>query len=406
MQNTNGEDSAKAIITALIRECGAPALTEHIEKCGPAVWRKTARSLESLNEFLSQSIKTAAQLIQDLESDSESWAGAAIIGHTRINPIFQFSARDKADLWHNNIITVSQLFSTSIGTTLTKDFADLSALNLNPPLISKLKNLQSTLANTWRNYNEHTRNPHTTTQQIFSLSGKLSQYYARYHRKKMESKIVCPPSRTTRIRDGKNVPDVETYKKAYQICTMPMLANKTKEIAFQILNRTLWSNNKAFKSNIIDADVCFFCNETADTEHIILNCDAFSYFFWTEFERFLNIIFMHPLFEIPAENRTIRLTYRNIIYHETLNIVKTNNLSENVQQFIVIMICELKRDIYYYYVNNEQRRDIPIQRKKILLMKMLQNTATYLDLLQIKPWTTYAEIMRESVTIYNNISVD
>jgi len=127
-------------------------------------------------------------------------------------------------------------------------------------------------------------------------------------------------------------------KKAYDVCSITMLASKTKEISFQILNRTLWSNNKAFKSNMIDDDTCYFCDEIADTEHIILNCDVFSYAIWSDFEKFLTIMFSHPFFEIPEGNRTIRLTYRNIIYHEKLNVVKTNKLQDTVHQPVLIIM--------------------------------------------------------------------
>ena len=53
--------------------------------------------------------------------------------------------------------------------------------------------------------------------------------------------------------DGVYRPDKKTFKDAYKIVDIPELPSKTKESAFEVLNRTIWTNNKAFKSGMIDS---------------------------------------------------------------------------------------------------------------------------------------------------------
>ena len=83
---------------------------------------------------------------------------------------------------------------------------------------------------------------------MFEESGKMSQRYNKEIRRTVDRGIGVPSSYRTRIRDGINVPDKETYCNSYKIVKDKNIPSKTKEISFQILNRTLWTRNKAFKA--------------------------------------------------------------------------------------------------------------------------------------------------------------
>ena len=85
---------------------------------------------------------------------------------------------------------------------------------------------------------------------FFEEGGKLSQKYSKEIRRRIDEEIGEPPSYRTRIRDRIIVPDRETYSKGYRIVRDKDVPSKTKEISFQILNRTLWTRNKAFKAGI------------------------------------------------------------------------------------------------------------------------------------------------------------
>ena len=79
--------------------------------------------------------------------------------------------------------------------------------------------------------------------------------------KNISKAIGQPPAMNTRLRDSIDVPSLETVIKAYGAIRNPLLTPKTKENSFQTWNRTLWTNNKAFKSKIVDSPACAYCNE-------------------------------------------------------------------------------------------------------------------------------------------------
>ena len=64
------------------------------------------------------------------------------------------------------------------------------------------------------------------------------------------------------------VPDVETYNQAD-------VKNYKSSFALNlsILNRTTWSNAKAFKSNMRENDTCDKCRQTETIVHIFLDCE-------------------------------------------------------------------------------------------------------------------------------------
>jgi hypothetical protein len=70
-----------------------------------------------------------------------------------------------------------------------------------------------------------------------------------------------PPSYLTRQRDGLMLPRRDTFLNAYKILSMSLLPSKTKETTFQVLNRTIWTQNKAFKSGMAAEATCFTASD-------------------------------------------------------------------------------------------------------------------------------------------------
>ena len=68
----------------------------------------------------------------------------------------------------------------------------------------------------------------------------------------------------------------------------------------------------------------------------------------------------------------------------------------------MLLICELKRDIYYVYVNSDADMQLSEVKKKMLFLRMLQNTAAYLEYLQIFPWLQYGDIVRDTIIRFDN----
>ena len=142
-----GSENIRNVLNCILEEHGAPTSHDHIVRYGPTIWKATARKIKSSNDFLSQVFETMAAFLSDLENDVECWPGAAVVGHSQINPIFQFSAREKVDLEVHNIKTVLDLFEMNFNITLKKEFRDFTTFQLSASLISKLRNLFAIIRN-------------------------------------------------------------------------------------------------------------------------------------------------------------------------------------------------------------------------------------------------------------------
>jgi hypothetical protein len=77
------------------------------------------------------------------------------------------------------------------------------------------------------------------------------------------------PAYQTRIRDKIDIhPTKRTFHNAYQLLCLPSLTSKTRETAFQVLNRTVWTNNTALKSMLRPDPNCERCAEVETFEHL------------------------------------------------------------------------------------------------------------------------------------------
>jgi hypothetical protein len=93
--------------------------------------------------------------------------------------------------------------------------------------------------------------PRSNMAILTSLDINLSRRYRIKNREILDIVIGVAPSYQTRIRDGLAVrPSQRNFTNAYNILRLPTITSKIRETAFQILNRTIWTNNKAFKSRL------------------------------------------------------------------------------------------------------------------------------------------------------------
>jgi hypothetical protein len=164
----------------------------------------------------------------------------------------------------------------------------------------------------------------------------------------IDKEIGIAPAYDTRRMDGVYYPWTQTFQKAYEIVDYPFLPSKTKEVIFQILNRTIWTNNKAFKSGKQDLPDCTRCGQPETMEHLIYNCEEYSVAIWDEVGQTLtHALVAHTGDEIPR----INLTPLEIIYNATHPLVKIHAKEKTTQQAICHLIQEVKRDIIYRRMN-------------------------------------------------------
>ncbi len=220
----------------------------------------------------------------------------------------------------------------------------------------------------------------------------------KFRKKQIDEEIGEPPARQTRIRDNIMVPDIETFKAGYKVLHSSLLPSKTKEITFQILNRTLWSTNKAHKAGEADTSHCAYCGQTETTEHMILNCDNYAYPQWEELQHILSdyLTQVHnnmvkTQIEVgernaPQQDTTIQVTlqHQHIIYHKPLQQLRTYRLPRTTAQVTTLLIAEIKRDIYRRKIQNPPPTIGTVQMIRRLshlnsMLKKVQEYITYLS---------------------------
>jgi hypothetical protein len=71
-----------------------------------------------------------------------------------------------------------------------------------------------------------------------------------------------------------------TFNNAHQLLRLPSLASKTGEITYLIRNRTVWTNNKRFKSRMRPDPNCEGCAEKEKQLNTFFECSHYSQLIW------------------------------------------------------------------------------------------------------------------------------
>ncbi len=161
----------------------------------------------------------------------------------------------------------------------------------------------------------------------------------------LDTDIGVAPAYQTRTQGNIHIrPTVPTFNNAYQILRLPLLPSKTRETAFQILNRTIWTNNKAFKSKMRQDPNCERCGLTETMEHVLCECLHYAQLLWVRpgevLTQYLNSV---------SDDYVPKVEYSqlNIIYnvpHPSIFIHVRDQISRNM---LLLLTQEMKRDIIF-----------------------------------------------------------
>jgi hypothetical protein len=191
--------------------------------------------------------------------------------------------------------------------------------------------------------------PRSNLAILTNLDINLSRRYRIKNREILDNEIGVAPSYRTRIRDELAVRlSQKDFTNAYTILRLPMITSKTRETAFQILNRTIWTNNKAFKSRLRANPHCERCKKVETMEHLLCECEYYSEPLWDKLAGSLTMLLNNfSREEVPR----IELGQTNIIFnipHQSLLLHIKDKASRNA---ILLLIQEIKRDLIYRRMN-------------------------------------------------------
>jgi hypothetical protein len=290
-----------------------------------------------------------ANYLAKLEDSPEDWHLAPIRGHTRIHKLFPFYPADLATLETLRIFTVSQIFDTHLSGRIDKSTSPdlLASLAPYPALQHKLRLF--THAFLQQPFHNNYSCPRTILAALVNLDTNLSRRFKLKCREILDTSIGVAPAYRTRIKDNLAVrPTQRTFNNAYQVLRLPALTSKTRETAFQILNRTIWTNNKAFKSRMRPNPNCDRCNKTETMEHLLCECENYSEPLWSKLADSWTRLFSDSS---PEPVPRVELGQTNIIFNIPHPSLMLHVHDQASRQTLLLLIQEIKRDIVYRRMN-------------------------------------------------------
>jgi hypothetical protein len=354
--------------------------------------------------MFSEAFRAIAAILTLYESDAESWHHAAIVGHSKASKLFPFTRAEGDLLQELDIIVVSQLFGTNDLTGMldkTENTVITHRLQRHPLLRHKLHLLRAQLLN--NSFTDKTSIAVTTLALLLRKDQNISQKYKKIVRHNLHISLKIPPAFGTRERDGVYVPERQTFKDAFGALSLPFMSSKTKETTFQVLNRTIWTNNKAFKSGTHTSPLCFRCNEIENMEHLLYLCPSYAEKVWLEAGHFLT----RAVTQFSAEyTARIDLTPKEIVFNKPHPAILLRITDPLVRSSILVLIQEIKRDIIYrrMQLKEPSRQEVPrirIYAHLLSCIRKLSSLLEYQGIVQNKApisfLTTFSEIIAQIV---------
>jgi len=236
-------------------------------------------------------------------------------------------------LWSKSIFTLGDLFQEvnlikTINTTIEVD-------RFPPSLAIKLKNIIKLIQKDKLVFNSvHTEFTHF---QLFLESRVLmpSTILKEKFKEEQDRKFDVAPSYYSRIKENIPVPhNKEIFKECYRfIVKLPTPVHQTS-FNFHILNRTLWTTEKAYLSGKNETNKCRKnCDQIATSIHILIDCDSLANPIWSLFQSILRSL-----------EKPVHINFFNIMY-----FVKIERMSKKRNLEIFQIISQLRYCIYSEY---------------------------------------------------------
>ena len=355
------ESQLPALLQELLQRVHRPSIEDHFQQLGPLQWAQTGQLLGDHNALLGQAFNAMSRFLKLYESGSDGWH-AAIHGHSS-GRTFPLTENERRELQRLQILTVSQLFEVQDNAQISNHDNEelLGAIQqISRGLHDKLRWLIRNIRSLRLPRNAIYPSALTTSQAFAQQDKKLSSNYRKKSRQKLDDSIGTAPARATREQDGVYIPERKTFTDAFKVIGISSMPSKTKETSFQILNRTIWTNRKAFRSGIIDAPSCNRCDQEESMEHLLYQCENYSALVWAEFSTLLTKTLSHMAGQRIAR---IDLCPVHIIYNRPHDSITIYIQDAQSRVAILHLIQEIKREIIYRRMSlNTPRGPTPLVR--------------------------------------------
>jgi hypothetical protein len=202
-------------------------------------------------------------------------------GGSRTHKLFPLYPADIATLQTLRINTVSQIFETHLSGGIDKNVSPDLLTNLQPYPALRHKLMLFAQGFQRMPFKDKYANSRSTLASMIQLDTNISRRYKLLCRSTLDAEIGVAPAYHTRTRDDIHIrPTLQMFNNAFHLLRLPSLTSKTRETAFQVLNQTVWTNNKAFKSRMRDNPNCERCGLPETMEHMLCECLYYAQLLW------------------------------------------------------------------------------------------------------------------------------
>jgi len=380
------------VLAAILDKIRRPSLQQHIDYLGPQQWLKSANKIKNYSLILSQAFEAIAEHLQIFENDTALWGHAPIFGHSEAAALCEFNIEDFKKLFEKGISLISHILQRDqlTGTFVKPPRLDDEVnrrLRLYPQLCFKLKIFVKKFTDLIKHDIRVGLN--SALQQMVSRNRNMSQLFNKTCKKMAANNIDIAPAYNTRIRDRIDVPTKEEFKSAFFMIKHKYLPLKTKDNSLQTLNRTIWTNNKAFKSGLREDDQCRFCGETENMEHMYYLCQNYSNLQWELFASAVTVVVK----KVNPNASNIYITFRNIIFNTPITNLFHYVKDKEVNILMGMLVHEIRRKIYAFRTSSDDSimGEVHIVRRAAHILETLRKMESYLNYIKSGRWLTAIE---------------
>ncbi len=324
---------------AITRELMGVSITEMFQNGGYQCWKALQNRCKNKAHYLSFMAGSMAKL-HYMNENSAGKLSAMIAGNSNITLNSSITIIESITLQHHGITFCNQLFGINeltgrIDLATDREYP-VALTERHKRTVEKCKQLRVKLASKTTN----AINTATAWSIITILENtKMSKINRKLNREIINSRLEGPPSYKTRRRDRYALPALHKYMEGYINIVKLDIPSKTREISFNIMNRTCWTNQKRYWSSqranntgVESSKRCSLCGKDETTQHLIFECQEYSEGLWENMSKVIT--------ELSGKHFQIHM------FHVMYNI-KIIGIEERLAKIVHVWIQEVKRYIVY-----------------------------------------------------------